>query len=302
MSAQAYGFAMAEGHMDSLSKGAALFTYKKVAYFDPAEDCCGAENTRALRSMAGLSEEAVLCTKWSIKAYKPSFFVCLDHARRWVVVGIRGTVATRDLLADVTASQVKFRNGRAHLGFLRCAAFVEKAAAEALRQAYEKHADYTLVLCGHSMGASVAALLALAHIDDDSVWPSFSKTSVYCMAAGPCVSRNLAEACKAFCLGAVRGRDPIARLSVLSVEGLLDELVDQGLGRRLQQLLFGAAPSTEVRGAVSVTHTDDINENVEVPLSGLTADLDVFAEAVVAERAPSPPVVSMATRAPSPLL
>ena len=43
---------------------------------------------------------------------------------------------------------------------------------------------------------------------------------------------------------------------------------------------------------MSVTHTDDINENVEVPLSGLTADLDVFAEAVVAERAPSPPVVS----------
>ena len=47
MSTQAYGFAMAEGHMDSLSKGAALFTYKKVAYFDPAEDCCGAENTRS---------------------------------------------------------------------------------------------------------------------------------------------------------------------------------------------------------------------------------------------------------------
>ena len=59
---------MAEGHMDSLSKGAALLTYKKVAYFDPAEDCCGAENTRSLRSMAGLSEEAVLCTKWSIIA------------------------------------------------------------------------------------------------------------------------------------------------------------------------------------------------------------------------------------------
>ena len=112
------------------------------------------------------------------------------------------------------------------------------------------------------------------------------------MAAGPCVSRNLAEACKAFCLGAVRGRDPIARLSVLSVEALLDELVDQGLGRRLQQLLFGAAPTPQVRGEISVPHADDINENVEVPLSGLTADLDVFAEAVVAERAPSPPVVS----------
>ena len=83
-----------------------------------------------------------------------------------------------------------------------------------------------------------------------------------------------------------------AQASSSDVEGLLDELVDQGLGRRLQQLLFGAAPSSEVRGAVSVTHTDDINENVEVPLSGLTADLDVFAEAVVAERAPSPPVVS----------
>ena len=288
----AYGFAMAEGHMDSLSKGAALFTYKKVAYFDPAEDCCGAENTRSLRSMAGLSEDSVLCAKWSIKAYKPSFFVCLDHSRRWVVVGIRGTVATRDLLADVTASQVKFLGGRAHLGFLRCAAFVEKAAAEALRKAHENYADYDLVLCGHSMGASVAALLALAHVDDDSVWPAFSSTKVYCMAAGPCVSRNLAEACKSFCLGAVRGRDPIARLSVLSVEALLDELVDQGLGRRLQQLLFGAAPSSEARGAVSVAHTDDINENVEVPLSGLTADLDVFAESVVAEAAPEKPVVA----------
>ena len=232
--------------------------------------------------MAGLSEESRPLHEWSIKAYKPSFSFVWIMARRWVVVGIRGTVATRDLLADVTASQVKFRNGRAHLGFLRCAAFVEKAAAEALRQAHENYADYTLVLCGHSMGASVAALLALAHIDDDSVWPSFSKTSVL-HGRGTVRLRNLAEACKAFCLGAVRGRDPIARLSVLSVEALLDELVDQGLGRRLQQLLFGAAPSSEARGAVSVAHTDDINENVEVPLSGLTADLDVFAEAVVAE-------------------
>ena len=111
------------------------FVYKKSSLF------------RSRRGLLRRGEHAKPCGAWPAlvkivssarsgpsKPTNPVFFVCLDHARRWVVVGIRGTVATRDLLADVTASQVKFRNGRAHLGFLRCAAFVEKAAAEALRK------------------------------------------------------------------------------------------------------------------------------------------------------------------------
>lgn len=291
----AYGFAMHEGHMDSIGNAAALFTYKKVAYFDPAEDCCASENTRALRAMVGLSSDAVLGARWSTQAYKPSFFVAVDKERKWVVLGIRGTVATRDLLADVTASQVKFRTGRAHLGFLRCAAYIEKAALPALREAHAKYADHALVLCGHSMGASVAALLALAHLDDD-VWPAFEATRVFCMAAGPCVSRDLAEACRPFCLGAVRGRDPIARLSVLSVEGLLDELVDQGLGRRLSLLLFGATPIM-ARGGASVRHDETGVDDGEVPLSGFTAD----APTTPPTKSAPAPINSTLSEAPSPV-
>ena len=35
----------------------------------------------------------------------------------------------RDVLTDVTASQVAFCGGHAHLGFVKCAAFVEREAA-----------------------------------------------------------------------------------------------------------------------------------------------------------------------------
>ena len=252
-----YGFAMAEGHMDGVRRGAAMFTYRK-AIFDVAEDVDDAENTACLLRLAGLEAADLLHVAWSNRTYRPSHFVAVDHARRWVVVAIRGTLATRDVLTDVTASQVAFCGGHAHLGFIKSAAFVEREAAPALAQAKLNHPDYALVLCGHSMAGSIGAVLALAARHGKTAWPTFGggPPRVFSIGGGGALSDALAEESKAFAVFGVHGKDPVPRLSVLRVEALLDELVDEGLGRKLNTLLFGAtAPEPRSRRA-SVRHKE----------------------------------------------
>lgn len=250
-----YGFAMVQGHMDSVRRGAAMFTVSKM-HFDVTEDVDDDENTASLLRLADLGEDDLCGRVWSNATYKPSFFVGLDHGRRWVVLAVRGTLATRDLLTDATASQVSFCGGHAHLGFCKCAAFVEDEAAPMLRDAHARVPDYELILCGHSMGGSVAAILALARARGGSPWPAFGGgCRVLHMGAAACLSRALAEEAAAFCGGAVHGKDPVPRLSIAAIEALLDELVDNGIGRTLSNLVFGDAPRVEARpGEATFAH------------------------------------------------
>lgn len=218
-----------------------MFTVKKMT-FDVTEDVDDAQNTACLLSLADIKAADLLHVEWSNATYKPSFFVCLDHEREWVVLSIRGTLAMRDVLTDVTASQVAFCGGHAHLGFCKCAAFVEDGARDALRRAFRAAPAYRLVLCGHSMAGSIATILAAASRHGTSPWPKFNglHPRVLHMGGAGSLSRDLALESERYCLGAIHGKDPIGRLSIVSIEAFLDELVDNGLGRRLSTLVWGA--------------------------------------------------------------
>ena len=252
-----YGFAMAEGHMDGVRVGAAMFTVRKV-HFDVTEDVDDASNTKCLRELAALDEASLVHARWSNLTYRPSFFVAADHDRGWVVLAIRGTLAMRDVLTDVTASQVAFCGGHAHLGFVKCAAFVEREAAAHLEAARRKWPAYDLVLCGHSMAGSIAAILALSYRRSPGRWPRFPKPPrVFCMGGAGSLSADLADEARGFCLGAIHGKDPVARLSVVNIEALLDELVDQGLGRKLGTLLFGETAFEARSPTTRLKHAED---------------------------------------------
>lgn len=47
------------------------------------------------------------------------------------------------------------------LGFLRAACYLDLLLREIVSQSLRDHPNYTLLLCGHSLGAGVAAILTL---------------------------------------------------------------------------------------------------------------------------------------------
>ncbi|KAJ1455036.1 hypothetical protein M885DRAFT_617608 [Pelagophyceae sp. CCMP2097] len=296
----AYGFAMSEGYMDSVRSGGALFTLKKL-HFDIAEHVDDATNTEALRASAGILNDDLLHADWSSRTFQPAHFVALDHAKRWVVVSIRGTLAARDVLTDLSGSQVEYCGGHAHYGFVRAAAFVERRAAAALQAAFVKWPTYDLVLAGHSMGGAVATILAFSARSERSPWPTFNDRGprVYHLGAAPCLSRDLAVAARAFTIGVVHAKDPAPRISVTSIEQLMDELIDEGCAARLRRTFSRAKPPDRPEPSAVVSSEDGAPAPAtEADSRGPEAAAPPEAEAAPAPETEAPPPPEVEAAAP----
>jgi pimeloyl-ACP methyl ester carboxylesterase len=102
-------------------------------------------------------------------------FVALDHEAKAVVLTIRGTLGIEDLLTDLKCDYAPMKwHGQewtAHGGMLKCAEDLIKSdnrVISTLRQALESYVNYGLVLCGHSLGGGVAALLGILLSESDA--------------------------------------------------------------------------------------------------------------------------------------
>ena len=91
----------------------------------------------------------------------PAWFIAVDDSERDIILSLRGTSKVIDLLTDLTAQFTKWSEGFAHRGFLKAMIHLERLIKDKILSLMTKHKDYSLVLCGHSMGAAVAALLSL---------------------------------------------------------------------------------------------------------------------------------------------
>lgn len=85
----------------------------------------------------------------------------IDNVRKEIVLAVRGTTNFRNALTDINlfAACNDIADGsRAHAGFLSAWNEISRPARDALTTAKNKHADYKVVIAGHSLGAGVATV------------------------------------------------------------------------------------------------------------------------------------------------
>ncbi len=96
-------------------------------------------------------------------------FVSLDHESKAVVLTCRGTLGFEDVLTDMTCEYddlvIRGKTYKVHKGIhasaLRLLSGNGSRVLATLAAALEEFPDYGLVMCGHSLGGGVTALLAI---------------------------------------------------------------------------------------------------------------------------------------------
>jgi hypothetical protein len=114
-------------------------------------------------------------------------FVSLDHESKAVVLTCRGTLGFEDVLTDMTCEYdnliIRGKTYKVHKGIhasaLRLLSGNGSRVLATLAAALEEFPDYGLVMCGHSLGGGVTALLAIMISEPGTANSSFVTASDY---------------------------------------------------------------------------------------------------------------------------
>ncbi|CAF4318655.1 unnamed protein product, partial [Adineta steineri] len=118
-----------------------------------------------------------------------------------------------DILTDINAVEdiletELFGNGHCHSGMHSAAKYIHNDISTRLVDIFVKYPDYTLVICGYSLGAGVAAILSILF---KSTYPHVKCYGI--AMPGSVLSENLALPTRDFIYSYVVDVDMIARAS-----------------------------------------------------------------------------------------
>lgn len=133
-------------------------------------------------------------------------YVSLDHESKSVVLACRGTLGFEDVLADMTCDydhlvwrgkSYKVHKG-IHASARRLLFGADGRVLVTLKEALEEFSDYGLVLCGHSLGGAVTALLGVMLSEPDNEATGFltsAETHSRLLTDGSAVDDDLTPIC-----------------------------------------------------------------------------------------------------------
>jgi hypothetical protein len=107
-------------------------------------------------------------------------YLCVDKITKNIILSLRGTLGLSDVLTDLTCdyadldvwitsgdgnSKKKKRVYHAHAGMMKSAELLANQIGPFVKHALEENPEHGLILCGHSLGGGVAALLSILWSD-----------------------------------------------------------------------------------------------------------------------------------------
>lgn len=127
----------------------------------------------------------------------PPYIIYVDSDAKELVLAVRGLNLVRngDYRVLLDNSLQVFDDGYVHRGLLKAAVWVLNREAETLARVLRERGDeYRLVFAGHSLGAGVAALMAVVAVNYLDRFGAIERSRVKCYAVAParCMSLNLA--------------------------------------------------------------------------------------------------------------
>uniref|UniRef100_A0A3B3CLT0 Diacylglycerol lipase-alpha n=1 Tax=Oryzias melastigma TaxID=30732 RepID=A0A3B3CLT0_ORYME len=200
------------------------------------DNCCGC-NVLAIRRHfldRDLKQVHIVYTSCHDAVYETPFFVAVDHAKKKVVISIRGTLSPKDALTDLTGDSerlpVEEQHGTwlGHKGMVYSAEYIKKKLEQEmiLSQAFGRDLSkgtmhYELVIVGHSLGAGTAAILSFL------LRPQYPNLHCYSYSPpGGLLSEDAMEYSKEFVTAVVLGKDLVPRLGLSQLEGFRRHLLE----------------------------------------------------------------------------
>lgn len=200
------------------------------------DNCCGC-NVLAMRRQfldRDLKEVQIVYTSCHDAVYETPFFVAVDHAKKKVVISIRGTLSPKDALTDLTGDSerlpVEEQHGTwlGHKGMVYSAEYIKKKLEQEmiLSQAFGRDLSkgtmhYGLVIVGHSLGAGTAAILSFL------LRPQYPSLQCYSYSPpGGLLSEDAMEYSKDFVTSVVLGKDLVPRIGLSQLEGFRRHLLE----------------------------------------------------------------------------
>lgn len=191
------------------------------------DNCCGCNVASAERRLRAHNFE-IIYVSYKVNVNMVPFLVAADHSKQTIVVAMRGSMSMSDMVTDMNGQTDKLPiedcpdDWLCHRGITRAADYVKTTLLQEhiLDRAFNCRPDlgsndYTLILCGHSLGAGVAAILGILL---RSRYPSL-KSYLYSPPGG-ILSLPAVEYTKQFAIGTLLGNDVVPRLGIAQLERL----------------------------------------------------------------------------------
>ncbi|KAK4796198.1 hypothetical protein SAY86_028524 [Trapa natans] len=188
------------------------------------------DSVASLARHSMLRERDVLKFVKNSSVLRPGYYIGVDHRRKLVIFGIRGTHTVYDLITDIVSLSdegITFEGYTTHFGTAEAARWFLTHEVATIKKCLDNHGGYKLRVVGHSLGGATAALLAIMLRKKSKNQLGFSPEIVSAVgyATPPCVSRELAESCSDYVTTVIMQDDIIPRLSVASLTRLRNEIL-----------------------------------------------------------------------------
>ena len=158
----------------------------------------------------------------------PNVVLLVDHGQSSIVLCIQGTSTFNDLMTDLTVQEKEFLDGYAHEGFCDGSDNVLEKVSKSLLKGLGTNPGYNVVVCGHSLGGSLAVLTTIKLLTNNKFITLPPDVSVRCVALAPAPVYRSEQEIPAALLDKihiyVNDKDVIPRLSLGSAAKLLKML------------------------------------------------------------------------------